>query len=296
MRVLRNWIFILTVICIIGVVSLAYVPITRFSKRTQLIIRAMKKLQMGDLSVRIPVEKDDELYQIADHFNMMVLDLKTHIDKVYLSELNQKNVEMIALQSQINPHFLYNTLEAIRMRAISQGAKDAGEMIYILAMLFRNSIKKDMVVTLLEEIEHCKLCLELFSIRYKDRLSYDLDIAPEVMQSQVIKLTLQPIIENYLVHGVRMDDIDNLISIQAFVRDEELVIEVRDNGNGISADKLEQLRQSLQLIYSFHTPGPSIGLRNVNERIKLYFGSEYGLEIESTPGIGTNVIVKIPYQ
>ncbi|MDT2237568.1 histidine kinase [Paenibacillus larvae] len=136
-----------------------------------------------------------------------------YIDRVYRSELKQKDTELIAFQSQINPHFLYNTLEAIRMRALSQGARDVGDMIYILATLFRNSVKKKTIVTMEDEIQHCKIYLDLFRIRYQNRLDYDIDIPDELLQYRLIKLLIQPAIENYVVHGFLPERDDNLIRI-----------------------------------------------------------------------------------
>jgi two-component system sensor histidine kinase YesM len=293
-KVLQGWILTITLICIVGAISLAFFSITRFSKRTQMVVRAMKKLQTGNLSVQIPLQKEDELFQIAGSFNEMVLELKTYIDKVYLSELKQKSAEMIALQSQINPHFLYNTLETIRMRAISKGAEDVGEMIYILAMLFRNSIKQDMVVSVLDELEHCKLCMEMFRIRHKDRLSFQINIEPEILKARILKLTLQPIIENYLIHGTRLDTLDNVIVIEGFIQDQDMHIVITDNGRGIPPEKLDKLKASMREGDSLYTPSPSIGLRNVNERIRLYCGAEYGLDMESIVDQGTKVTVIIP--
>ncbi|MNV48346.1 Sensor histidine kinase YpdA [compost metagenome] len=254
----------------------------------------MKRLQEGDLSTRIHLNREDELQLIANNFNYMCERLELYINKVYISEITQKNAELVALQSQINPHFLYNTLEAIRMRAISQGAKDVGQMIYILSTLFRTMIKKSMVVTIADEIEYCNLYLELFQIRHKDKLQIESRISPVAMNCSIVKLLIQPVIENYIVHGFRPERFDNLIRIEVTEADERIQIVIRDNGNGIIPSKLTELQKTLQVSMRMDAPPSSLGLCNVNERIKLYYGIEYGLSIASEIGVGTTVIMNIP--
>ncbi|WP_196220334.1 sensor histidine kinase [Paenibacillus larvae] len=218
-----------------------------------------------------------------------------YIDRVYRSELKQKDTELIAFQSQINPHFLYNTLEAIRMRALSQGARDVGDMIYILATLFRNSVKKKTIVTMEDEIQHCKIYLDLFRIRYQNRLDYDIDIPDELLQYRLIKLLIQPVIENYVVHGFLPERDDNLIRISAGLYDDAIQIEVRDNGSGIEPNRLRQLRKGLlEADHSRNGEPASIGLRNVHERIQIFYGIQYGVDIDSMIGEGTSVTITIP--
>ncbi|MDQ8736466.1 histidine kinase [Paenibacillus sp. LHD-38] len=289
---LKNTLLLVTTVCIAGAMALTYFTIVSFSRRTKVIVQAMKKLQDGDLSVRIPMEKQDELFQISKRFNQMCEDLTQYIDQVYKSEIRQKHAELVALQAQINPHFLYNTLEAIRMRALYKKADDVGEMIYLLATMFRYSVKSETIVTLSDEMEYCRLYLDLFRIRYMDNFSYEMDIEPEWMNVPIPKLSIQPIIENYVVHGLIMSRSDNQLWIHAALDGDDLLITIRDNGSGIKPEKLEQLRHRL-IESPLHASG-SIGLINVNERIKVCFGAEYGLRIESDPGHGALIIMKIP--
>lgn len=289
---LRNILLLMTSICIIGAMSLTYFTIIHFSRRTRVIVKAMKRLQDGDLSIRIPMEKEDELSQISKRFNQMCEDLTLYIDQVYKSEIRQKHAELVALQAQINPHFLYNTLEAIRMRALSKKADDVGEMIYLLATMFRYSVKSHTLVMLSEEMEYCTLYLELFKIRYLKNFNYEVDIEPQLLNIPTLKLSIQPIIENYIVHGLVMSRTDNYIWIHADLEGDDLLITIRDNGSGINSEKLEKLR--LRLMEPPLQPSHSIGLINVNERIKLTFGSKYGLHVESEPSGGASITIKIP--
>lgn len=289
---LRNTLLLVTGVCIAGAMFLTYFTLVSYSRRTSMIVKAMKRLQDGDLSVRVPMEKQDELFQISSRFNRMCEDLTQYIDQVYKSEIRQKHAELVALQAQINPHFLYNTLEAIRMRALHKKADDVGEMIYLLATMFRYSVNSNTVVTLSDEMEYCRLYLDLFRIRYKNNFTYELDIEPEWMNVPILKLSIQPIIENYVVHGLIMSHSDNQLWVNAALEGDDLLITIRDNGSGIKHDKLEQLKSRL-IESPLHATG-SIGLINVNERIKVFFGTEYGLHIESTSGQGTLIILKIP--
>ncbi|WP_314589504.1 sensor histidine kinase [Paenibacillus terrigena] len=291
---LRNTLLFVTSLVIVAAMALTYFTIVNFSRRTRTVVRAMEKLRNGDLSVRITMEKEDELFQIADRFNHMTEDLTRYIDRVYVSEIRQKQAELVAFQAQIKPHFLYNTLEAIRMRALSYQAEDVGEMIYILSTLFRYSVRRDTIAPLENEIEYCSLYLDLFRIRYMQNFSYEIDIEPELMSLRVLKLSIQPIIENYIVHGLIMSRTDNRIWIQAVLEEDVLVITIKDNGSGIAPEKLEFVRQKLNTEVSDEAASQSIGLMNTHERIKICFGPAYGLHVESVPGQGTMVTMKIP--
>ncbi|WP_187119798.1 sensor histidine kinase [Numidum massiliense] len=289
---LRRTIAIATAVCIVFAVTLAAAFVRNYSRRTQTVIGAMQKVERGDLSVRIPVRQEDELSQIAASFNQMCRELNRYIDRVYKSEIKQKQAELIAFQAQINPHFLYNTLEAIRMRAISQGATDVGEMIYIMASLFKHLVKDATIVTLREEIENCRRYLKLFRIRYRDKFTFDVAVAEDVLECRVMKLSLQPIIENYIVHGIRLDRKNNRIAIYGRKVADDIVIEVTDNGKGIASEQLAELQRALAAPQAYSTS--SLGLKNVNERIKILYGSSYGITVDSVEGKGTTVRVTIP--
>ena len=169
---IKRTFYLISFLVILISVVLAYLNTTRISRRVRVITGAMKKLRKGDLSGRIPVGADnDEFSDIASNFNQMCGDLENYIEKVYLSEIQQKTAQLKALQSQINPHFLYNTLEAIRMRAITKGDEEAGEMIHLLAALFRSTIRDHTFIEISNEIKYCNMYLELFKIRYGDRKS-----------------------------------------------------------------------------------------------------------------------------
>lgn len=287
----QNTIIISALLCIVIAVSIPSLMIVNYSKRTDNIIRFMRKVEKGEFVARMQDTKEDQLGQIAGSFNEMLDELSRYIDKVYKAEINQKNAELSALQARINPHFLYNTLEVIRMRALSQGAQDVGDMIYSLSMLFKNIVQHKSHYTLKDELEACRLYLELFRIRYKDKYIYKMHCDDQIKQVPMIKMSLQPLIENYIVHGLRSDDDDNWLTINATEKNDEILIEIKDNGKGIDPGELEEIKSRLEMAES---SGESFGLRSVHERLKLTYGHSYGMDIESEPGIGTTVAIRFP--
>jgi two-component system sensor histidine kinase YesM len=303
----RWTIYLLASACIITVLLLTFFTIITFSRRIGLVMEGLKKVRDGDLSARIPITgKRDEISEIAASFNIMCDEINHYIQRVYVSEINQKTAELKALQAQINPHFLYNTLEAIRMRAVSKGVHEVGDMIYLLSELFRNSIKGEMIVTLDEELNHTRMYLELFNMRYLDKLTVYYDIASDTTGYAIIKHTLQPIIENYVKHGIDIEREDNRLNITINRYHQDILITVADNGHGIDPAKLAAIQASLSGFQSSSpilpasssgaTPTTSggLGLVNVNERIKIIYGPEYGIDISNNSSQGVVVTLKIP--
>ncbi|RJG24928.1 sensor histidine kinase [Paenibacillus thiaminolyticus] len=289
---IRNTIGIITLLCIITVLVATYFSVLHLSRRTQTVIKGMKKVREGYLNTKLPVDREDELGLIALSFNQMCEDLQQYINKVYKSELKQKNAELVALQSQIKPHFLYNTLEVIRMRAISQGANDVGDMIYNLASMFRHMVKDKTTITLNEEIENCRRYLELTRIRYRDKLQYSIYMDERLGGYNIMKLSVQPIIENYLVHGLGLDRTDNHIIIEVESGEKDLVIRIADNGKGIESERLQQIQKELK--QSTIQEHGSLGLKNVHDRLRILYGDEYGIKVESVLGSGTTVTIRVP--
>ncbi|WP_026073935.1 cache domain-containing sensor histidine kinase [Acetivibrio cellulolyticus] len=170
-------IFLISFACIIATLLLTFITMLTFSKRIGSLMSGIKSIDSGDLSSRITIKsKQDEISEIAGSFNNMCDHLNEYIEKVYMSEIKQKQAQLKALEAQINPHFLYNTLESIRMRALVNGSKDVAEMIYLLSSLFRNSVKGKFVITIGEEIKYCKMYIELFNMRFIDNIQVTFDI------------------------------------------------------------------------------------------------------------------------
>ncbi|SFT05818.1 histidine kinase [Paenibacillus sp. BC26] len=294
LNIFNNSTYIAAIILLLFIFSVYFLVTSIISKRVNRIVKAMSKTVESNLAYRIPLNnKDNEFEQIAIHFNKMCDSLQDHINKSYVYELQQKIAEMKILENQINPHFLYNSLEAIRARLEIDGNDEGGEMIHSLAALFRASLKADSVVTLAEEIDLCNMYLKIFNARYQNFFHYEIEVEPSIMGYGIIKLILQPLIENYLIHGFDRKRQNNLLTIQGYRNENDLRITITDNGSGIGPEKLNEIRQKLTRPSQSSDRG-SIGLYNVNERIKLLFGAAYGLEIESSELKGTTIIVRIP--
>lgn len=284
-------ILLVTFICILAIISLSILFTASYSNRLHKITSAIKKVRKGDLSIRIKTKgKKDELTEIANNFNRMCDDLDDYIDKVYVYQVKQKSAELKSLQAQINPHFLYNTLESIRMRAAVRGALDVSEMIYILATFFRNSLKTETITTIEKEIEHCNLYLKLFQIRYNNKLSVHFNIDESMLSYSIVKLSLQPIVENYIVHGIDLNASNNNITISGHFDNEDIFIEIEDNGCGMDENTLTNIHLAL----NNQIEPSSIGIFNVHERLKIVYGDSYGLEINSVENVGTKVSIHIP--
>jgi len=295
--ILTMWIAILSVMLAI----LVAVVVTRsISEPVNDMLSAMDEVGEGDLSVKV-IDMDhsrDEHGQLSERFNDMVLQLRKLIDEVYKARLKESNLEFLrkeaelnALQQQINPHFLYNTLESIFWTAEERGAEDISEMVTALGNFFRSSINKGLAfVRIEEEVANARNYIYLQKIRFHDRFDVNWDIDPEILKYKTLKLVLQPIIENAIVHGVENMAKGGIIDISGRKIGDVIEICVIDNGKGIEKDELERLSAFIneaQVDVTQH-----VGIKNVNQRIKLYFGSQYGLEIMSDPGGGTKVIIR----
>ncbi|GGC85102.1 two-component sensor histidine kinase [Thalassobacillus devorans] len=285
-------IFLIILVLTLFSIGIPFLSLKNYSKRVNQMNRKMKEVQKGDLSVRMDTTTaDDDLNVISSTFNETLDTLEEYINKVYFSRLKQKEAELANLQAQINPHFLYNTLEAIRMKAIAEGGRVTGKMIVQLADLFRYSLQTAELIPILDEKDHAYQYLELFKIRFPNQLTSEFHIDPAVMDAYVPPFILQPIIENYLLHGLKRDRLDNKVSTRITKKGELLHIVIEDNGKGIEPQHLEEIQERLA---SKHQTSSSIGLGNVNERIKMKFGDDYGIKLNSEPGSHTIVQIVMP--
>jgi two-component system sensor histidine kinase YesM len=290
-RPLRRNIALICLVCMAVMIMIPALLLSNYAKRTNRIVKFLRNVETGNLMVRLADPHKDELGQIAAAINKMVEELNRYIDRVYKVEIRQRQTELQVLQARINPHFLYNTLEVIRMRAVALGARDVAEMTYSLAMLFRNLVHPKHPHTLKDELEHCRLYLELFRIRYKDKFHYSIDCEPELRKIPVLRMLIQPVIENYVLHGLRIESDDNRIRIEAKRKDGDIEVTVQDNGRGMSGEKLDEIRQSFRMP---EADGQSFGLRSVHQRLAMLYGSPYGVEIDSDEGAGTRVAIRFP--
>ena len=273
-----------------------YLYLNSSSRQLNLIYLTMLRIQNGELDSYIPVDNKhkNELVDISVSFNDMLRNLNLYIDKVYKTEIENQRYKLKALQSQINPHFLYNTLEAIRMKAVLQEEPEIGEMIYILSKIFRNSIKNESILPVRQEIENCKNYLRLCDIEYKNLFRYHFQVENALLTEPIIQHALLVMIENYIMHGFDSNRTDNYVHVTGCVENGFAVFRVRDNGFGIKTTELEKLRLSFLEKSIDHVE--RIGLKNIYQRMKLLYGENCDLQILSEYGQGTEIIFSFIYK
>ena len=250
-----------------------------------------KQFGKRDFSQARPIKTNIIEFEILDQsFNEMTGHVSALMQKQIENERSLHQAELELLQAQINPHFLYNTLDSIVILAESNREEDVVDMITSLSTFFRNSLSEgEDIHTLHAEMAQAESYLEIQQIRYSDILSYSIDIAEEIQDRLIPKLILQPLIENALYHGIKNRRGRGLISITGYQDGEKILLKVRDNGAGMDPERLEMLRNGI-----YQEKQGSFGLWNVHQRIRLYCGEAYGLSFESTPGEGTTVTVTLP--
>jgi len=286
------------ILLLISVFVSFYISST-ISRPAEVLVRAMRRVESGDLSVNVSLRTGNEIGMLGGHFNHMVRRMNELIKRVYESELVKKEAEVKALQSQINPHFLYNTLSIIDSMASIKKEKEISELAQRLSDIFRYSISGNDVSTIREEINQVERYLYIQKIRYKDKISETIEVDPETEKGLITKLLLQPIVENAIVHGICKSRTPGHLTIKVYLSSEEtLKIEVVDDGAGMSRERLKEvqarLREADRHSLSVEPRDGNIGIANVHRRIRHTFGEEYGLEIDSEPGRGTRVVMKIP--
>jgi len=256
--------------------------------------RLMRKVEEGDLNIRFQTKSSDEIGQLGDSFNKMVDEIRNLIQMVYVEQKSKREAELKILQAQIKPHFLYNTLDTIQWMAQGHGANDIVELVAALTNLFRIGINKgNEMITVKEELEHVKSYLIIQKLRYEDKLDYTIELEEDILEFRVIKLILQPLVENAIYHGIKERRGAGKIIISARRHEKDLCFMISDNGAGMSEERLEELSNMLESDKQGEA-NPGYGTFNVQSRIRLTFGSEYGIKFESKLGVGTTVNVYHP--
>lgn len=246
----------------------------------------MEKVELGDLSVRTDVESNDEVGQLGTSLNNMIINMQVLIDKLIKEESEKKDLELESLHAQINPHFLYNTLNTIKWMAKIQGNMSVSNAITALVKLLRISIDLGKnKITLNEEVEYVKNYIVIQKLRFNESIIVNYDIDDECLEYMIPKLILQPIVENSIIYGIDGENIELIIDIKVYKIDDKLIIEVKDNGPGIDGDILKNILKVKTDMNRFS----KVGINNVNQRIKLYCGESYGVEFKTEVGQGTTV-------
>ncbi|OMF30759.1 hypothetical protein BK133_16605 [Paenibacillus sp. FSL H8-0548] len=289
----RNWIIVVTLIIMLFAFLLARVFAQTITLPIKRMLRPMKKVQMGDLNVTFPVDGNDEIGILSTGVNHMVNQIHTLIEDAYKGKIMLQQSEFKALQAQINPHFLYNTLESINWMAKTNGVEQICRMVSALGDLMRISISTEKeYITIEEEMKYISDYLYIQKVRFGDRIETEIHMDDDLLSVVIPKLILQPIVENALLHGVQVKKGKGVIHIRGHRLDDCIMFTVEDNGIGMDTEQAAKLLADEQL-EGPEAKGSGIGVRNVHQRIRYIYGMEYGVTINSKLGEGTNVQIRI---
>ncbi|WP_454191140.1 sensor histidine kinase [Paenibacillus sp. Marseille-Q7038] len=295
---IRQLIILSVVLSIVFAITLHYLLTKRLTRPIQLLQHKMRLTASGYLEAKVKPVGTDEIADLGQSFNIMVEKIKELLEQSIRKQQQLQKAELRTLQAQINPHFLYNTLDSIVWMA--EAGKNDGviQLVKALSDLFRISLNKGRDwVMIRTELAHANSYLVIQQMRYRDILEYRIDIDPELLDYPILNMTLQPLIENALYHGIKNKRGKGLIVIGGYLELKAVILTVTDNGIGIPIDRLALLRHQLEQPLQSEEEEPAeggFGLQNVHQRLRLYFGSEYGVELESIAGAGTTIFVRIP--
>jgi len=274
--------------CVLLAILLSFLLSRSISRPITGLSRAMANAGKGDLKVQMEVKGQDEVAFLSRSFNKMIGQISLLMDSVYTEQQRKREYELIALQAQINPHFLYNTLENVSALAKLERSEDVFLMVKALSRFYRIALSKgSSLISVREELDLVKDYVTIQQIRYRDQFDFYVDMEEELLQMTIVKLTLQPLVENAIYHGLRKKRGRGRIDIRGERSGDSLMIAVTDNGVG--------MKDAGMLLQAVPESRPrSFGVRSVDERIKLSFGPMYGLTIQSVPGEGTTLFMRMP--
>lgn len=283
-------IIVIALVVMVFAIIILFILSKKLTKPVRSLVDAMSTFEKNAVDFKYnPVRGASEFNKLSSSFEHMVIQIQELMEKVKNEEIALRKTELKALQAQINPHFLYNTLDSIQWMCEEEKTEDAITMVGALAQLFRISISKGYeLIPIEKEIQHAKNYLVIQSYRYKDQFTYHFDIDEEVLPYLCNKITIQPIIENALYHGIsRMVD-EGEIFIAVHKTGDDIIMKIKDNGVGMSEEQVENILKKER------TDSKGIGVKNVNDRIKIYFGDDYGIVVQSELDVGTTITIKIP--
>ena len=253
----------------------------------------IQRIKNGETELRAGTENKDEIGELGKNFNEMLDQMEELREKESRANLLLSQAEYKALQAQINPHFLYNTLETMSSIAEIRGCPEVSMLSQSLSNIFRYSLNmKDQMSTVAQEINHLKNYCYVMSVRMQDNIEYIYDIDESLLKEKIPRISIQPLVENALNHGLRNKRGEKKVQIQIKRKEENVVISVRDNGMGMDAAKINENLQKNEMIQT--EKGNSVGLYNINARIKILYGDQYGIHVESVQGEGSSVFIVLP--
>lgn len=283
-----GYIYFIAALCILVGIVIVYTLSYFVTRKINYLTACMKAVSGGNLDIDIKVKGNDELSGMSKVFKNMLAQIKELMVEKQNAIRNEHKLELKALQAQIQPHFLYNTLSSINTMVLDIEAYDISTIIVALARYYKLTLSKGAdVISIAEELEHANVYIQILQkIKLKNRLSVKFNFNENLMECITVKMVLQPFVENAIFHGFDDRQGEGEIIINVFERDNKIIFEVIDNGKGISPE---------EILLVTHIESSGYGIKNVNSKIKLYFGNEYGVTIDSVPGSGTKVTIVIPY-
>lgn len=285
---IRKVMYVVIAVCMALALLMALLLSNNITRPIHKFIKSMSYAREGNFDIAIQYKRKDEFTFLFSQYNKMIRQIKELINKLYITEVKKKEAELKALQAQINPHFLYNTLDSINWIALRHKVPEISQMVTSLSDFFRYSLSKGRnIIPIEDELQQVRSYLSIQQVRFKERLDYSIEVEPEVYGHYSVKLILQPLVENSLIHGIEKRRGKGVIALSARRDGDWIVIDIRDNGVGANVEELNDMLRS-------ETGGDSFGLNNVNERIKQVFGPESGLQFRSNDGPGVTVTVKFP--
>ncbi|MCM8712041.1 sensor histidine kinase [Clostridium sp. SYSU_GA19001] len=279
---------------VIGILAYgaAYFISASMVKRISLLTDNMIRVQEGELNVSISAQSQDEIGQLIKSFNYMVKKVNQLVEQQYKTGKEIKNSELKALQAQINPHFLYNTLDLINWKAIDNDVPEIAEVSQALAKFYKLSLSKGKdIISVEEEIKHVETYVKIQNLRFDNRINFIIDVPYELYEYKILKIILQPIVENSILHGIleNRDKQEGNIKLSGKLEKDDILLTVEDDGVGMAEEKAIEI-----LTVKSTRESHGYGVRNINKRIKLCYGQEYGLTYYSSIGKGTKVEIRLP--
>lgn len=273
-----------------------------FSDRINILRSEMHKVVKGNFNIKKSMDGNDEISEVYDDLYIMMESINKLIDEVYIRKIQQeklmvkqKEAEFKMLASQINPHFLYNTLETIRMRAFCSGDRELASIVKKLGKIMRRNLEvSNQSVSFESELDLVKNYLEIQELRFKGKVEHEFNIEVNAKKYNILPLLLQPIVENAFVHGLEGTKENGKIIVSAFEDFGYLLVEISDNGCGMSRERLEFINDNLGKTNKKENGHQSIGMGNINERIKIFYGDKYGIHVFSELNVGTKVVLVLP--
>lgn len=302
--VFARWFVGVIFLCFLAAVFFNLFFMNRITGKIAVIVRFMRRVEDGDLTTRVEEKGNDELTLLAKGFNDLMNQINMLFNRIQVEQRRKNQAEMRVLQAQIKPHFLFNTLESINVLAVQNEGRKVSEMVYRLAGILRISIQDRDEITLQEEVTHLRNYLDIQKFRFEDVFDYEIDIPEELMGCAILKLTLQPLVENSIQHGFEGIGYHGLVTVKGWEEQGKLILRIEDNGIGMTSAQLSMFQYMVndstepgaagQAEQGIHHERRGLGLRSVADRIRIEYGDRYGIFICASPGAGTIIQCVIP--